>query len=101
MTALELKEHPARTLNRITGKMEPLITDSHSVWLDGRMIGYCGAVPHRPITLTEWFSESECDAILQFVAQQGLAPTRVCCPPQPEASPRRPMIWTPEYEDDE
>ena len=96
MARLELRPHPARRKNEITGELEPLIKDLLSIWLDGRLIGYCGAVPNRPITLLRHYEESERDAVLEFVAAAGLNPSRVCCPPPPEAKPPSRNIWTPD-----
>ena len=99
MPQLELRPHPARRLNKITGKLEPLIKDLQSIWLDGKLIGYCGAVPNRPITLLRYYEDSERDVVLEFVAKQGLNPSRVCCPPKQEEPPPQPSsIWTPDSE---
>lgn len=101
-TPFELREHPARRRNAITNLLEPLLPDQHSIWLHGRMIGYCGAVPNRPICLIEYFPARELDMILEFVASQELSPTRIVCPPPIHNVCEPSRLWTPEgYDDDD
>ncbi len=98
---LELRPHPSRRLNRITGQMEPHIRDVQALYLDGYLIGYCGAVQNRPITLIRYYDRSERDAIFSFVAEKGLRPTRVACPPKPEVpEPAASELWLPGGDDE-
>lgn len=99
MPNLELRPHPSRRENRITGKPEPNIKDTLSIWLDGVMIGYCGAVPNRPVTLIKHFEASECDLILEYVASKRLSPSRIVCAPKLTVEIEPSLLWTPD--DDE
>ena len=105
MPTLELRDHPGRRRNMITGDFEPQFPELRSIWLDEQLIGYCSAVPDCPICLIVYMEESERDAVLEYVAGRGLRPTRVSCPPKQPTPPRSgPSIWVPddmETDDDE
>lgn len=88
---LELRAHPAQArlagvpLTDSEGKPVPMFPDQRSVWLNGKMVGYCGTAQGAPISLI--YDQRKIpvvvrEAIREFVAAElGNEPGQVFAPP--------------------
>jgi len=80
---LELIDHPARTTNE-AGELVPLLPDGRAVKAEGKVVGYCTALPGFPITLTYSMTDDEKAEIKAFVEKEVGEVSKVSAPPSPE-----------------
>ena len=80
---LELIDHPAREVDE-DGELVPLLPDNRAIKADGKVVGYCTALPGYPITLTYSMSKAEMSEIKEFVEEELCDVSFVSAPPSPD-----------------
>lgn len=71
----ELRNHPSQARHPITkapltdesGKPVPLFPEMRSIYLDGKLIGYCQSRPGYPVSLIVNVSDGVRNSIFEFV----------------------------------
>lgn len=88
---IEIRPHPAQARHPITqeplfyedtGHPVPLFKDQKAIYLDGKMVGYCGAEPGKPLTMTQRLPPAVLDEVSKFVTEKVGAPKSVRSPPR-------------------
>ena len=89
---IELRNHPAQARDKRTGEPlfyddeqtqpVPLIVDQRAVYLNGRMVGYCGTEPGKPLTMVERQPEAVQIEINRFVTDTVGKPKFTASPPR-------------------
>tara|TARA_R110000803_G_scaffold62272_5_gene122536 strand:+ start:996 stop:1364 length:369 start_codon:yes stop_codon:yes gene_type:complete len=67
---LKLEPHPARRRSLITGELVESNPGQRQIMVDGKRIGYCGALPGMPITLIRRFSDIDREEIKAFIERE-------------------------------
>jgi hypothetical protein len=91
---IEIKRHPATqvVLDPLSGQpicdqnsgepiREPVIFDQRAVYVNGSLVGYCGAKPNTPLCFIGRFPQTFVDKIVQYVESQIGRRTKVRMPP--------------------